>query len=149
MADSEFSISDDKTKLDLDVIHGFLSTAYWSKGISRKRVAWAIEHSLCFGVYKPKDGRQVGFARVITDRTVMAHLLDVFILDAYRGRGLGKRLVAAVLGHPELQRIRRWTLATDDAHDLYRSFGFSPLTEAQVRMTMQKLDPEAYSRPDP
>ncbi len=149
MADSEFTISDDKARLDLDVIHGFLSTAYWSKGIGRRRVARAIEHSLCFGVYQSNGGQQVGFARVITDFTVMAHLLDVFILEACRGRGLGKRLVAAALAHPELRNIRRWSLATDDAHDLYRSFGFSPLSEAQIRMTMQKLDPDAYNRPDP
>jgi GNAT superfamily N-acetyltransferase len=148
MAGDDFIISDDKTRLDLDVIHGFLHEAYWSAGISRRRVARAIEHSLCFGVYEAVSDRQVGFARVITDRTVMAHLLDVFILEPYRGRGLGRRLVTAVFAHPELQNLRRWSLATDDAHELYRKFGFKPLTPAQVEMTMQKLDPDAYKRPD-
>lgn len=149
MSGDGFTISDDKTRLDLDIIHGFLHRAYWSNGVSRKRVARAIEHSLCFGAYETASGRQVGFARVITDRTVIAHLLDVFVLEPNRGHGLGKRLVAAALAHPELQNIRRWSLATDDAHDLYRKFGFSPLTEAQIRMTMQKIDPDAYKRPDP
>jgi len=148
MSDDGFHISDDKTRLDLDVIHGFLSTAYWSAGISRKRVARAIEHSLCFGVYESKTGGQVGFARVITDRAVMAHLCDVFIVEGCRGRGLGRRLVAAVLSHPDLQHLRRWTLATSDAHELYRQFGFGPLTAAQVEMTMQKLDPDVYRRSD-
>ncbi len=143
--DDGFTISDDKTKLDLDVIHGFLSTAYWSEGIPRARVARAIQHSLCFGVYETASGRQIGFGRVISDFAVMAHLSDVFILDAYRGRGLGKRLVATILAHPELQNLRRWSLATNDAHELYRQFGFGPLPAPETQML--KLDPEAYSRP--
>jgi len=102
MSGDGFTISDDKTRLDLDIIHGFLHRAYWSNGVSRKRVARAIEHSLCFGAYETASGRQVGFARVITDRTVIAHLLDVFVLEPNRGHGLGKRLVAAALAHPEL-----------------------------------------------
>jgi N-acetylglutamate synthase-like GNAT family acetyltransferase len=144
--DDGFTISDDKTKLDLDVIHGFLSTAYWSVGISRARLARAIEHSLCFGIYEA-NARQIGFGRVISDRAVMAHLCDVFILDAWRGRGLGKRLVATILAHPELQGVRRWSLATNDAHELYQGFGFGPVTAPEAQM--QRIDAEAYARPDP
>jgi GNAT superfamily N-acetyltransferase len=115
-------VTTDPSRLDLDAIHGFLTTSYWAQGIPRAVVARAIENSLCFGAF---DGdRQVGFARVITDRATYAYVSDVFVLDTHRGRGVGKRLMAAIRLHPELQGLRRWTLFTRDAHGLYRQFGF-------------------------
>ena len=120
-----FTISTDPAKLDLAVIHGFLTTSYWSPGIARERVERAIRHSLPFGVYEGE--RQVGFARVITDYTSFAYLADVFVLDAYRGRGLALWLMETILAHPELQDLRRWLLATRDAHALYRKVGFDAL----------------------
>lgn len=121
-----FLISTDPDKLDVDVIHHFLANeAYWSPGIAREVITRAMEHSLCFGVYD-RNGRQAGFARVITDFTTFAYLADVFILRPYRGRGLGKWLVQCMLAHPQLQGLRKWTLDTRDAHGLYQRFGFEP-----------------------
>lgn len=145
----EFFISDDRAKLDLDLVHGFLTKAYWSAGIPRGRVVKAIAHSLCFGVYRrdASADRQIGFARVVTDFAVRAHLCDVFILEDYRGHGLGRRLIGIVLAHPELQHLRRWSLATKDAHALCRRYGFTPLRAPE--MMMERVDPDAYSRPRP
>lgn len=142
MESERFYISDDKSKLDLDVIHGYLSKAYWSAGIPRERLAKAIQHSLCFGVYRYDTHAQVGFARVVSDFAVRAHLCDVFVLETYRSRGLGRRLIEAVLAHPDLQRLRRWSLATSDAQDLYRKFGFTALKAPE--MMMERVDPDAY-----
>jgi GNAT superfamily N-acetyltransferase len=120
---SDYEISTDAERLDVDRIHRFLSTdAYWSPGVAREVVARSIEHSICFGVYRGDE--QVGFARVVTDRATFAWIADVYIESDHRGNGLGKRLVAAVLGHPDLQGLRRWMLGTADAHGLYRRFGF-------------------------
>ena len=119
----EITVSTDPARLDLDVVHGFLTTSYWAAGIPRELVERSIRHSLCFGAYV--DGRQVGFARVISDRATFAYVCDVFALPSYRGRGVGKRIMAAIRAHPELQGLRRWTLATRDAHGLYRQFGFT------------------------
>lgn len=120
-----YEISTDKSRLDLDAIQAFLARAYWAQGRSRAQIETSIAHSLCFGVYR--DGRQVGLARVVTDHATFAYLADVFIDDAERGHGLGKRLIAAILAHPDLQGLRRWILATRDAHGLYRQFGFHEL----------------------
>ena len=109
------------------VVHGFLSTSYWSPGVAREVVERSIRGSLCFGVYY-KEG-QVGFARVITDRATFAYLADVFILEDHRGAGLGKLLVESIMAHPELQNLRLWMLATKDAHELYRKYGFTELAE--------------------
>lgn len=117
-------VSDDPSRIDLDAVHAFLSRSYWSPGIARERVARAIAHSMCFGVYD--GGAQVGFARVVTDRSSFAYLADVYILESHRGRGLAAQLMAAITGHPELQGLRRWLLATRDAHGLYARFGFGP-----------------------
>ncbi len=125
-------ISDDKSLLDLDVIHGFLAGSYWSEGIPRELLERAIENSISFGVYE--SGRQVGFARVITDRATFAYLADVFVLESYRGRGLGKRLMQVIMSHPELHGLRRWHLVTRDAHGLYRRFGFCDLRDASWHM---------------
>ena len=135
-------VSTDASKLDLNVIHGFLTCCYWSEGISRETVSRAIANSLCFGVYEPgaDRDRQVGFARVVTDRTSFAYLCDVFVLEEFRGRGLGRMLMAAVLAHPDLQGLRRWTLATRDAHDLYRKFGFTPLAKPDRFMELHRPD---------
>jgi GNAT superfamily N-acetyltransferase len=121
-----YKISTDQELLDLDLIHDYLcNESYWSKGITKEKVQRSIENSMCFGVYK--DGKQVGLARVVTDKAIFAYLCDVFILDEYRGYGLSKWLLQTILAHPELQGLKRWTLATLDAHSLYKQFGFAPL----------------------
>jgi GNAT superfamily N-acetyltransferase len=120
-----FTISTDPARIDLDVVHGFLTTCYWAEGIPRELVARSIEHSLCFGIYH--EGRQVGFARVITDRATFGYLGDVFVLEAFRGRGLARWLIEVIHAHPELQGFRRWVLLTRDAHALYARAGYTPL----------------------
>jgi N-acetylglutamate synthase-like GNAT family acetyltransferase len=138
----EYTISDDPSRLDLDVVHGFLSgESYWARGRSRERVERAVEHSLPFGVYRA-DGRQVGFARVVTDRATFAWLADVFILPEERGRGLSKWLVECVLAHPELQGLRRWLLATRDAQELYRRYGFTEPANSGTTY-MERFDPSS------
>ncbi|MGY6039839.1 GNAT family N-acetyltransferase [Aeromonas sp. AE23HZ002T15] len=137
-------ISDDKGRLDVPLIHRFLSEeAYWSPGIPFATVQRAINHSLCFGGYLA--GQQIAFARVITDRATLGYLSDVFVLPAHRGRGHSKALIGAILAHPELQGLRRLMLATADAHGLYAGFGFAP--PARPESLMEKYDPEIYQRP--
>ena len=139
--DSSFEVSTDQSRLDIPMIYRFLSEqSSWAVGIARPLVERAIENSLCFGAYL--DGRQVGFARVITDFATYAHLVDVFVLPEYRGHGYGKQLVAAVLRHPSLQRLRRFTLATADAHSLYERFGFT--TPRQPESLMERYFPNIY-----
>ena len=123
----EFEISTDPSRLDIEAIHHFLGTSYWAEGRSLAVVERAIRHSLCFGVYFA--GRQVAFARVVTDRAVFAYLMDVFVIPEFRGRGISKSLMRAVIDHPELQGLRVFLLATRDAHGLYTQFGFRPLEE--------------------
>jgi GNAT superfamily N-acetyltransferase len=118
----EYLISTDKRRLDLSVIHGFLTTSYWAAGIPLEIVERSILHSLAFGLYK-KD-KQVGFARVITDYATFAYIGDVFILEDYRGQGLSKWLMQVIADHTELKGLRRWILLTRDAHGLYRKTGF-------------------------
>lgn len=137
-----YFISNNPSKLDVDMIHAFLTQSYWAEGIPREIVARSIEHSLCFGLY---DGeRQVGFARVISDYATFAYIGDVFILESHRGRGLSKWLMACIVSHPDLQGLRRVMLATRDAHGLYRQFGFVPLK--QPERWMEISDPEVYKR---
>jgi GNAT superfamily N-acetyltransferase len=120
-----FLISTDKSKLDIAAIHQYLSAeSYWAKNIPLYTVQRSIEHSFCFGVYK--DTAQVGFARLITDYSTYAYLADVFIATQYRGLGLSKWLMQFIVGNPEVQGLRRWVLATQDAHALYAQFGFVP-----------------------
>ena len=122
---NNFTISTDLSRLDVDAITEMLSRAYWAQGRTREMIARYLQHSLTFGLY---DGpRQIGLARVISDYTTFAWLCDVFIHEEYRGQGLGKWLMEAVHSHPELQGLRRWMLATRDAHDLYKQFGWVPL----------------------
>jgi GNAT superfamily N-acetyltransferase len=139
----EFTISTDPARIDLDVVHGFLAGSYWAAGIPREVVRRSIAHALCFGVYH--GDRQVGFARVITDRATFAYLGDVFVLDAYRGRGLAAWLLEVIHAHPELQDLRRWVLLTRDAHELYRKAGWTPL--AAPDRYMERWFKDVY-RPD-
>jgi GNAT superfamily N-acetyltransferase len=118
----DVTITTDPSRLDLDVIHRFLARSYWAAGVPRATVERAIRHSLCFGAFDRE--RQVGFARVISDYATYAYVSDVFVLPSHRGRGIGKQLMAAIVAHPDLQGLRRWTLFTRDAHGLYRQYGF-------------------------
>lgn len=129
-----FEISTDPARLDIEVIHGFLRTSYWAEGRNRSVVERSIKNSLCFGVYL--DERQLAFARVVTDRAVFAYLMDVFVVPEFRGQGISKALMRAVLDHPELQGLRVFLLATRDAHGLYAQFGFQPLAEPSRWMTI-------------
>ena len=139
-----FLISTDRSKLDIDAIHRFLALSYWAAGIPRETVARSIENSLCFGVYD--NARQIGFARVISDFATYAYVADVFILEPYRERGLGKELMASIMAHPELQGLRRWSLGTRDAQGLYAQFGFRPVVNTRARTVMEIVDAEVYSR---
>ncbi|WP_437523806.1 GNAT family N-acetyltransferase [Sorangium sp. So ce726] len=134
----ELVISSDKSRLDLDLIHTFLASAYWSKGIPREVVERAIQGSLCFGVYKA--GAQVGFARVITDQATFAYLADVFIVEAEQRKGYGKALVAHITETLGRLRLRRTLLATRDAHGLYRQFAFTPLATPDTMMEINIKD---------
>ena len=121
---SNFKISTDKDKLDLNVIHDFLTNrSYWAIGRSLETVKRSIENSICFGVYDNSD-KLVGFARVLTDYAVFAYIMDVFILEDYRKKGLGKQLMNAIMQHSDLQGLQRFMLATNDAHELYEKYGF-------------------------
>ena len=135
-------VDDDPKRLDLDVIHGFLSQTYWSQDIPREVVERALANSLCFGLYEGEQ--QVGFARVVTDKATFAYLADVFVIESHRGRGLSKLLVAEILGHPSVQGLRRWLLVTRDAHSLYAQFGFKPLRSPERIMELH--DPDVYQR---
>ncbi len=135
-----FLFSSDPKRIDIDVVYGFLTNCYWAKGIPRETVARSIRHSLCFGVYR--GGKQVGFARVISDYSTYAYIGDVFILDEYRGQGLSKRLMEFIKSHPDLQGLRRWSLITRDAHGLYSKFGFTRLKSPGRHMEIH--DPNVY-----
>lgn len=136
-----FTVTTDPARLDLAVIHGFLASSYWAKGIPLPTVERSLRHSLCFSLL---DGtRQVGFARVVSDHATYAYIGDVFVLPAYRGRGLSKWLMACVTSHPELQGLRRWSLATADAHGLYEQFGFTALKKPEN--AMERHNPDVYN----
>ncbi|MDE2575453.1 MAG: GNAT family N-acetyltransferase [Rhodospirillales bacterium] len=129
-----YEISDDAARLDVEAVHAFIAgDSYWGKGRARTDMVRAIAGSLCFGLYAP-DGHQAGFARLVTDRALAAHLADVFVLPAHRGRGLSKALIAAMLAHPDLRGVERWTLSTADAHGLYARFGFGPHPDVTTQM---------------
>lgn len=129
------TIHSEPERLDVDAIHAYLTRSYWAKGVSRDRVAKSLEASLCFGLF---DGeRQIGFARVITDRVTFAWLCDVYVLEEHRGRGLGKRLVQAVRTHPDLRALRRFLLKTRDAHGLYEPFGFEHVDDGRNFMQIK------------
>ena len=131
-----YRISADADEMDLDAIHAYLSRSYWSQGIPRDVVAKAIGGSLCFGLFGHE--RQVGFARVVTDRATFAYLCDVYVLEDHRGRGLAAWLMEAVIAHPHLQGLRRFVLATRDAHRLYEKFGVVPLARPEIFMEINR-----------
>jgi nitroimidazol reductase NimA-like FMN-containing flavoprotein (pyridoxamine 5'-phosphate oxidase superfamily)/GNAT superfamily N-acetyltransferase len=137
-----FVISTDVARIDVRAVHQFLHGSYWAEGVPREVVARSIASSLCFGVYSGDE--QAGFARVVTDYASFAYVADVFVAEKYRGHGLGKALMAAIVSHPRLQGLRRWTLATRDAHGLYRQFGFVPPTYPDRQM--ERIDPRVYAR---
>ena len=131
-------ISTDPTRIDLDAVHAYLTRAYWCEGISKDLLVKAIAGSLCFALF---DGaRQIGFARVVTDRATFAYLCDVYVLEEYAGQGLGKRLMQEVQSHPDLQGLRRFVLVTRDAHGLYKQFGFEPLKNPHSYMEIHHPD---------
>ncbi|HEX8711549.1 MAG TPA: GNAT family N-acetyltransferase, partial [Terracidiphilus sp.] len=134
-----FLVSTDPARLDLDVIHGYLTNCYWAKGIPREIVARSIEHSLCFGIYD-SQGAQVGFARIVSDFATVAYLGDVFVLESHRGHGLSKWLMECIMQHPSLQGLRRWILLTHDAHGLYKQFGFTPVKSPERYMELHNPD---------
>ncbi|MDR7378671.1 GNAT superfamily N-acetyltransferase [Rhodoferax ferrireducens] len=132
----DYRISTDPQQLDLAAVHAYLAQSYWSPGIARERVERAAANSLCFGLFH--GDQQVGFARVVTDKTTFAYLADVYILEAHRGQGLSKWLMAIILAHPDLQGLRRFMLATRDAHSLYAQFGFTALANPGRLMEMHR-----------
>ncbi len=138
----DFVISTDKRRVDLQAVHAFLITSYWAQDVPLAVVERAIEHSMVFGLYH--GTAQAGFARVITDRATFAYISDVFILEQHRGLGLGQWLIGVILGHPELQGLRRWLLATRDAHGLYAKSGFTPLSAPE--RFMEIWHPDVYQR---
>lgn len=140
-----YLLSTDPGRLDRDAIYAYLSTSYWAERIPRDVFERSVEHALNFGLYAP-DGTLAGFARVVSDRATVAYLGDVFVLEAHRGRGLSKWMMDCIIGHPELQGLRRWILLTRDAHGLYRQFGFTDL--AKPDRWMERWDPDVYRRID-
>jgi GNAT superfamily N-acetyltransferase len=133
-----YEVSDDRARLNLEVIHDFLSQAYWSAGIPREVVEKSIEHSICVGAYL--EDRQVGFARVVTDCATFAYLADVFVLDGHRGLGLAQAMVRTLRQHRELQGLRTWLLLTRDAHGVYEKLGFTRLDDPGRSMIVQDRD---------
>jgi N-acetylglutamate synthase-like GNAT family acetyltransferase len=134
---NEILISDDKSKLDVDMIHKFLTTSYWAKGRSVENVKKSIDNSICFGIYL--DHKQIGFARIITDYIVFAYLMDVFILNEHRGKGYSKLLLNRLFDDDRFSGIKKWMLATKDAHLLYSRFGFEPVKRPE--RLMEKVVP--------
>jgi GNAT superfamily N-acetyltransferase len=135
-----YTVSTDKWRIDLEVVHGFLSTSYWAADIPLEVVRRSIKHSLVFGVYR--EQQQIGFARVITDYATFAYVADVFVLEPFRGQGLGLWLMECIIAHPRLQGLRRWTLFTRDAHGLYEKVGFTR-AETSERL-MERRFPYLY-----
>lgn len=142
---ARYEVSTDRDRLNVDLIHRYLAEeSYWARGRSRELVERSIEHSMPFGVYR--DGRQVAFARAVTDRATFAWLADVFVVQEHRGRGVGVLLVEAILAHPDLLTLRRWLLATLDAHGLCRRLGFEDAPEARFMMRETEAARRALSR---
>lgn len=140
---NEFIISTDKSKLDVDMIHNYLcNESYWAKNIPVELVKKSIDGSCCFGLFVKENSvvKQFGFARVISDCATFGYLADVFILDAYRGKGLSKWLMETIMNCPDLQGLRRWLLATKDAHGLYTKFGFLPLDKPERIMGFKPFE---------
>ena len=134
----EYVVSSDPARLQLDVIHAFLVRSYWAKDVPREVIARSIEGSIAFGLYRGED--QVGFARVISDQATFAYVADVFVLPPQRRQGLARWMMECILATPELQGLRRWLLVTRDAHALYRSVGFSPVSRPEGFMEISRHD---------
>ena len=139
----EYHVSCDINDMDIDVIHGFISNSYWAKGIPRETLIKGMQNSLCFAVLDTKQ-RQVGFARMITDKTSFAYLADVFVLPTFQGKGLSKLLMTSIVEHPDLQGLRRMMLNTSDAHGLYEKYGFKSLSAPEK--CMEKWQPRIYEK---
>lgn len=137
---SNYTITTDQSRFDLEAIHAYLTRSYWSPGIPIAVVARAVKNSLCFAVLQ--EGQQIGFARVVTDQATFAYLADVYILEAHRGKGLAQWLIAEVMRHQQLQGLRRFMLGTRDAHALYQRFGFTEI--GNPARLMEKLNPNVY-----
>lgn len=142
-----WTLSNDPARLQLNVIHGFLARSYWAEGVPRDVVARSLEGSIAFGIYSGTE--QIGFARVISDCATFAYVADVFVLEAYRSRGLARWMMQCIMQTPELQGLRRWLLVTRDAHALYRSVGFSPVSRPEGFMELVKRDPYQNRTPEP
>lgn len=132
-----YIVSDDKSKLNIGFIHSFLTNSYWAEGRSLETVEETIKHSDCFGLYY--NEKQIGFARVLTDYAIFAYLLDVFIIEEYRGQGLSKKLLSFIFENPKYANVKKWKLATRDAHGLYQRFGFKAITKPE--RLMEKIVP--------
>lgn len=145
LTDAGYLISTDNTLLAIPMIHQYLAeVSYWAKNIPFDVVEKSILNSFCFGVYY--QNKQVGLARIVTDKATFAYLCDVFILEEHRGKGLSKWLMATIHAHPEMQGLRRWLLGTKDAHGLYAQFGWAPLPEEMLQRFMQMHNPDAYKK---
>lgn len=131
-----FTVSTDPARLDTDAVHAFLSTSYWAEGIPHETVALSLRNSLCFGLYEGNS--QIGLARMVTDRVTFAYLCDVYVLPERRGLGLGQWLMQCVMDHPDLAGLRRMSLVTQDAHELYRPFGFRELAHPERHMEIAR-----------
>jgi N-acetylglutamate synthase-like GNAT family acetyltransferase len=138
----DYEISTDPARVDVGTVHEFLTNSYWAKGIPLETIRRSLENSISFGVYRGQQ--QVGFARVISDLATFAYLADVFILPAYRGRRLSLWLMECIVSHPDLQGLRRWMLATKDAHGLYARFGFTPIKTPDSWMEIHR--PDVYAK---
>ena len=141
MKEEKYIVSEEQGKLDLIMVHGYLSKeSYWARGIPEETFRRSVKNSLCFGIYTPTE--QVGFARVVTDKATFAYLADVFIIPAFRGKGLSRRLLDYIVNFEDLQGLRRWVLGTADAHGLYMKYGFTPLGKPE--RCMEKHNPDVY-----
>ena len=138
----QYEVSTDQARFDVGLVHSFLSSSYWAANMPRKVLEKSIRHALCFGVFV--DGKHVAFARVITDYATFAYLSDLFVIPGHRGQGVSKLLMRSILDHPELQGLRRFVLATKDAHGLYAQFGFKPLSNPDDFMTIH--NPDVYKQ---
>jgi len=133
---NKFVINDDKSKLNINLIHSFLTNSYWAKGRSLEKVELSIQNSDCYGIYLGEN--QIGFARIVTDLVTIAYLLDVFILEEHRGKGFAKKLLAAIFENPKYNTVQKWKLASRDAQSLYAKFGFTPVTSHKNQMEKVK-----------
>jgi GNAT superfamily N-acetyltransferase len=147
LARDGYEIDDDATRLDLEVVHRFLTGSYWAEGVPRDVVARSVANALSLGVYR--DGNQVGYTRAVTDRATFAWVCDVFVLSGHRGRGLGHWMIETLGAHPDLAGIRRFLLATADAHQVYADCGFTALDDPDRYMEIRRSGRELYGLPAP